>query len=296
MKIAIIVFSPSGNTNRVSELLDQKLTENGHACQRIDFTGNPQCFTFGRWENEIKNLVNAHDIIMIGGPVYEHHLHYNVMTLINHLPAPDSHWGAYAVPFATYGGMSPGIALKEAGEALKKKGRIVLSGMKVSMSHKMTRAFLDQEFNAGISEKPMIQAINDLVERISCISMNHDNNQVIRSFSYNGFKTLLKANIIFKEKKWHAERYPKVSIDSKKCNGCGLCSKHCPVLHLKLNKHGIMETTENACIHCLNCVVTCPQKAINLIGDLEKGRKFMSKMIAKNGNKEQPATCVYPIY
>jgi len=294
MKAAVVVFSPSGNTGSVAEDIKSELVRRGHECRVFDATRDPRCFVDGNWTSALEERVGEHDVLFVGGPVYAHHTHFNVKTLIRSLPPPGGKWGAVAVPFVTYGSVSSGVALAEAGKLLEMGGRTVVAGLKVAASHKMTRAFMDEEFNPVASPEPARRAIKTLVDRISALRHVEKPVSRRRSLSYNGFAAWLKANLIFREEKWHAERYPKVVIDHAACSGCGRCVKSCPVLRLRAGEGGRPVQEGASCIHCLNCVVACPKRAVGLSGDLERGRRFMAHMIEKHANKETPATEVYP--
>jgi ferredoxin len=53
-----------------------------------------------------------------------------------------------------------------------------------------------------------------------------------------------------------------VSIDKKKCIGCGDCLDVCPVEALSLENEKAVVNDE--CIDCGACVNTCPEGAISL--------------------------------
>lgn len=295
MKIAIIQFSPSGNTFKVSELIKRELEQRNLEVQLLDITGKKEFFIEKNIQKFLADNVGKHDVLLIGSPVYANHLQYHVQDLITSLPKPNDIWGKYAIPYVTYGGISSGIALKEAGELLKISKRIVPIGMKVSASHRMTRAILNEEFNKEKLLDNNFPQVTELVNRIIQLNHNFISNSSVKFLAYNGLITALKANILFKEKVMHEKRYPKISIDQSICTICGKCVKSCPVLHLAKKDNRIIENSQSPCIHCLNCIIQCPNNAIKLKGDLEKGTAFLKKMIIKNGNKETPETSVYPI-
>ena len=211
------------------------------------------------------------------------------------MPKPGAIWGKYAIPYVTYGGISSGIALKEASESLKNSGRIVHAALKVSAPHKMTRAFMPSEFNRDKLNTNLLPQVKELVNRIMQLQQNKVSTGSIKPFHYNGLITRLKANIIFKEKVWHEKRYPNIVINQDKCTNCGKCIKNCPVSHLSSGESRPETIAQSPCIHCLVCASECPQNAIELAGDLEKGKAHMKNNITKNGNKETPETSVYPI-
>jgi ferredoxin len=212
--------------------------------------------------------------------------------LIKILPKPVNGWSKIVVPFVTYGGISSGISLDEAGKLLRKSGRIVLAGMKISSSHRMTRAFMKDEYNKDRSEDKIISTIQELIRRVKSADLNSvkDNSKHLK---YQSLGTYIKSNLIFKEKEWHKKRYPNILIDSNQCIKCGKCAKICPVCHLQQNtEKSIIKNVDSQCIHCFNCIIECPQKAISLLGDLDKAKIFFGKMVKKY--KENPDTCLYP--
>jgi ferredoxin len=55
-----------------------------------------------------------------------------------------------------------------------------------------------------------------------------------------------------------------ISIDKKKCIGCGDCVDVCPVEALSIENEKAVVNDE--CIDCGACVNTCPNDAISLPG------------------------------
>jgi 2-oxoglutarate ferredoxin oxidoreductase subunit delta len=64
----------------------------------------------------------------------------------------------------------------------------------------------------------------------------------------------------------------KITIDTERCKGCGLCVRLCPknivaLSKTKLNSKGYhpAEITDiEACIACASCARTCPDTAIEI--------------------------------
>lgn len=291
MKALILVFSPSGNTKRIGTLLKACLEQNDISTQMIYISGNEEYFFATDKQSLLKEIVTQHDILLIGSPVYAHHLQYHVKDLIENLPRPKNEWGKVAIPFVTYGGINSGIALEEAGKLLRKSGRKVLAGLKVSSSHRMTRAFMEKEYNKDQPEDEIVTIIEGLVKHVKTIDLESVKD-MSRHLRYQSRKTFLKANIIFNEKKWHQKRYPEIMINASECIKCGRCASVCPVFHLKQNDdNSTVKNSNTPCIHCFNCVLECPQRTIKPIGDLQKARDFMEKMIMKAN--ENPGTFLY---
>lgn len=294
MKVTIIVFSPSGNTLKVANMLEKSLTAKNIAVQTFNMTGSESLLNTRSVQQFLQEHVEEHDVLCIGSPVYAHHLQYLMKDLIRALPAVENGWGKFAVPFVTYGGITSGIALEEAGKLLKKSGRIVVTGMKISAAHRMSRAFLQEEYNAGKPGDEVVPVIEDLAQRIEALQGQTPVVDHSEALKYQPRTVFLKANVIFREKLCHTYLYPRVLIDHAKCTQCGKCVRTCPVQHLEKHDDGrILTKASPSCIHCFNCVAGCPAKAISLSGDIEKARAFMSKMIQKP--KENPLSAVYPI-
>lgn len=78
----------------------------------------------------------------------------------------------------------------------------------------------------------------------------------------------LKYNRFNKYHQWGSEKlfaalfYHGLSVDDK-CNSCGLCVESCPSDNLIIKEDTLNIISENHCLKCLRCVVTCKQKAIN---------------------------------
>jgi flavodoxin len=169
MKAAIIVFSPTGNTLKAAEMLENELKENDVQVQLLDISRIGKLFCEKRYERFLNENVRKHDVLLVGAPVYAHHMHYHMIDIIKSLPKVDERWGKLAIPFVTYGGISSGIALFEAAKILKKTGRIVVSGMKINSFHVMSRILPTQQ-NTGMPGEEAIPLIQELTNRITGMS------------------------------------------------------------------------------------------------------------------------------
>lgn len=292
MKVVIITFSPSGNTQRIGMEIKSKLEVHGIEVQLFEINWESGYFIREDKTAFLRENIDTHDILIVGGPVYAHHLQYILLDLIKSLPKPDEHWGNIAIPFITYGGIHSGIALYEGGKYLQKSGRKILSGLKVACSHRMTRAFLDKEYSVEYDHLMIDDSMNTLVNRINnCNSQLKTDN--MKALNYQNLITHIKANVIFNEKKWHEKRYPNIVIDYKKCNACSCCITKCVVNHLKVVDGRIKKSESANCIHCYSCVSSCPNNAISIVGNLNKAREFFKKLT--DSKQEDPLTGVYPL-
>ena len=302
MKVAIIAFSPSGNTLKVSRLLEKSLLAQNCKVQRVNLARDKELFDGRNIRQYLKKIIKEHDLLCVGSPVYAHHMHYNVQNIIKALPHPKNGWGKLAVPFVTYGGINSGIALQEGAKLLKKSGRTIVAGMKVNSSHCLSKLKqIKRKVNEGMPGDEALTLIEDLACRIKelegvnledCVDITHE-------LGYQSRDVKIKAHIIFREKLWHRHMYPKPIIDSDKCERCGKCVKLCPVQRIELNgKEPFIPKGKPECIHCASCVRYCPTGAMYFDADWAKWNKLLSKAADGFGpmvSNEKPKSAVYPL-
>ena len=65
-------------------------------------------------------------------------------------------------------------------------------------------------------------------------------------------------------------------IDEKKCIGCGICVKICPVDAISM-KNGKAIIDQEKCIHCGKCRPDCPVEAIRHNSENPNFKKFHKK-------------------
>jgi len=302
MKVAIIVFSPSGNTLKVGKMLEKSLADKSTQVQLVNITRDKKLFGERDIKHYLKETVKEHDLLCVGSPVYAHHLHYNVQDVIKALPRPGNSWGRLAVPFVTWGGINSGVALQEAARLLKGSGRIVVSGMKINSFHCLSKLKqITRKVNEGMPGDEALPIIEDLAQRIiksenvkpeDCVDVSGD-------LRYQSRKVRIKARMIFREKFWQRHMYPRLIFDKAKCTGCGTCAKVCSVQRIEVNGKGpIIPDGGPECIHCARCVASCPAQAIDLDANWEKWDRLLSKAAAGLGplpSNEEPKSAVYPI-
>lgn len=139
MRVAIIVFSPSGHTLQIANIFKRKFENKSIKTQLINITKNPDYLNERGITEQLERELKTHDVLLIGGPIYAGHMEGNVLRLVRQLPEPGAKYGVAAVPFATYGGVHSSIALEEIGRLLKKKKRKSILGVKIAAEHTLTR-------------------------------------------------------------------------------------------------------------------------------------------------------------
>lgn len=56
-----------------------------------------------------------------------------------------------------------------------------------------------------------------------------------------------------------------ITVNKEKCINCGVCTKECPTLVLRMGKEGPEAVAPEACFACGHCVAICPTEAIDNI-------------------------------
>ena len=69
MKVAIIVFSPTGNTLEVGKMLEAQLISRNVQVQLFDFTRNGTIFREKNIKSYLKENIKEHDLLCVGSPV-----------------------------------------------------------------------------------------------------------------------------------------------------------------------------------------------------------------------------------
>lgn len=300
MKVAILVFSPSGNTLKVAKMLEDKMIENNIQVQLIDTTRKDIFTSKDKMREFLKDNVKEHDLICIGGPVYAHHMHYNLLDLIKVLPQPDNEWGGLALPFVTYGSFSSGVALYEAGKLLRRTGRKNILGFKIEAFHSMSR-ILSTKVNVNMPGAECEPFIDDIINRIRALDLSSKatNTDVLSDLNYQVFKNKIKANLIFRERFWQNHLYPKLIVNGEKCVSCKKCVDACPVQRLIIEGNKLIINKNNpACIHCGECINTCNLGALDFNKDRSKWNKMFKKASEGRGplpSNEFPKSEIYPL-
>ena len=299
MKVAIIVFSPTGNTLKVGQMLEKQLISRNINVQLYDFTGNGMIFRKDNIKSFFKEKIKQYDLLCIGAPVYAHHLHYNVKNIIKALPKPENGWARLAVPFVTYGGINSGVALREAAKLLKHSGRLTIMAMKINAFHCMTAL---PQINIKINERmpgeealPIIEELADEIVRFN-YGVIKKSKDITRKLNYQKLKNRVKAKIIFREKFWHKFLYPKLIFNYDACQKCEQCIEICPVNCIGMTDDGPILLDNPSCIHCGACILECRFNAININTNWDKLNNMLENAINGQGplvSNENPKSLVY---
>ena len=263
MNVTIIVFSPSGHTLQAANIFKKEFEKRGVSAQLINTTKNPNYLNESSIKKQLEADLDAHDVLLIGGPIYAGHMEGNVLRLIEHLPKPSAKFGALAVPFATYGGVHSSVALEEMGKLLKRQKRKSILGVKISAEHTLTKTAskIIYEGRPGKNEEAIIAKAASKIIGIASRNIEYLKD-ISKAFCYSRPKERLMFKL-FSQEKIH-KQFKHVSINSEKCIQCKKCISVCPVnMFDVIDEQVKMVKDQHQCILCAECYHRCPAGAIS---------------------------------
>lgn len=262
MKVVIIVFSPSGHTLKVAEMIKNQCGKYTSSVRLINITRKREFLFETQKEKNLQKELGEYDLLFIGGPIYAGHMERNVLNTIQMLPNPDEKHANLAVPFASYGGAHSFVALEEMGTLLKKKKYKSLLSIKIVAKHTLTDtlAHVMNPDKPGEKEEALImKAVGHVFEIIK-----KGNEYLVdqsKSFKYSSLKHRILFKI-FTQEKIHG-KYKNVKVDPDKCIMCKKCIHVCPVTMFDfIGGKIVMHPDNNRCILCAECFHNCPVNAI----------------------------------
>jgi ferredoxin len=231
-------------------------------------------------EDHVKDL--AKDCCFwIGTPVYAGHAVPSVTGFISRLPEGN---GSYAVPFATWGMVTSGMALHEMGTLLSAKGYVILGAAKIGAVHSMMLQ-CKSPLGVGHPDAQDDRLVKNLVEAVSSkIRSGSPQPLSLHNLNYQSPQVqewLQKMNIEAAKK-----MLPPIKLVEDKCTRCGICEKECPADAIKLDPY---PRFGDACFMCYNCYRLCEEGAIAC--DLSPVEKMLKEKSAQN--RELPLTQVF---
>ena len=290
MKVAIVVFSPSGHTLQAAKMIQKCCEEKNAVVRLINSTGNNALLFDERKKEHLAQRLGEWDLLFIGGPIYAGHMERNVLNIIKDLPRPDDSHASLAVPFATYGGVHSSVALEEMGRALKRKTYRSLLGIKIAAKHTLTTTLSNVIYpdKPGKEEENIIRQAVDRVYGILEKGKEHVVDQS-ESFKYCPTKMRIMFKI-FSQERIHG-KFKKVAILQEKCTQCQQCVAVCPVNMFRMSDGKIvMEAEKSRCILCAECFHACPAGAIEH-PYIEMARKRLQDGFA---HLEEEPSAIYP--
>lgn len=245
MKLYEIVFSPTGGTKRVSNLLIHALGEDIVTIDLIDHHVTQKQYA-----------CSDDDLAVISIPSFGGRVPSVAIERLSSIQGN----GAKAVLVCVYGNRAFEDTLVELEDAAEQAGFQVIAAISAIAEHSIARQFANGRPDQD-DEKVLLAYAEKIKEKL-------------REKCYT--KPQIPGNRPYKVSKGTA-MVPKTS---KECVSCGLCVKECPVQAIDWNDPSKVD--EKACISCMRCVAVCPHSARRLNKALQAAAGMMLKKVCSD--------------
>lgn len=229
MKIYEMIFSPTGGTRKVADIISKKLA-NTFSSENIiiDLTDRRYDFSSCIFEKE--------DICIVAVPSYGGRVPETAVSRIGQMEGN----GAKAILIAVYGNREFEDTLVELQDTLEEAGFIPIAGIGALAEHSIVRQYAEG--------RPDEEDKKDLEEYAKVISQRLENKNFPEELILPGNRPYKQYNGV-----------PIKPKASSACTKCGVCFDVCPVGAIP--KEHPQDTDTDKCISCMRCLSVCPSHA-----------------------------------
>lgn len=245
MKVLIVCFSQTGNTQKLADKICEGIVDAGNTC------------TIAGMKHADIGQIPKYDLFGVGTPTFFYREPLNVRAFIQKLPDAG---GQPCFLFCSHGSIM-GNTLYYMRETLTEKGYTVIG-------------VFDSYADASLQFFPKIwhtEGHPDDIELEEAFEFGKSICETAAKVQNGAHDLIPKVELI--EDTWWSEtskqitpaslrkRFPRFSIDLDKCTQCLKCQEDCPVEAIDIQADP-PEIQKKGCIFCLYCQKACPEGAI----------------------------------
>lgn len=248
MKVTKLVFSPTGGTQKVTDIV-----ANAMHCES-------ESIDLCRPGFNADDIVISGDVCIIAVPVISGRAPISAIERISALKGD----GRKAVLISVYGNRAFEDALVELQDTAEKAGFVPVAGIAAIAEHSILRKFAANRPDAADTDE-----LTGFAAKIAEVLENPAK------------KLSMPGNRPYKEFKGSAVK----PVTNDNCVKCGLCAANCPVS--AISAENPRETDLNKCASCMRCIDGCPVKARTLPESVSANvDALLSKVAIQRRNNE----------